>query len=37
MLRRLSGSPMRGENYFKADIVEGRLGPEQTTPRMEFD
>jgi hypothetical protein len=37
MLRRMSGAPVRGENYFKADIVAGRVGPEQTTPRREFD
>lgn len=37
MLRRLAGQPMRGENYFVADICAGRVGPEQTTPRKEFD
>jgi hypothetical protein len=37
MLRRLAGSPVRGENYFKADIVEGRVGPEQSRQRVEFD
>ncbi len=37
MLRRLAGSPIKGENYFKADIAAGRLGPEQTTPRREFE
>lgn len=37
MLRRLAGSPIRGENYFKADIVAGRCGPEQAAPRREFD
>ena len=37
MLRRLAGSPVRAENYFKADIVTGRIGPEQTPPRREFD
>ena len=37
MLRRLAGCPMRGENYFKADITAGRVGPEQTEPRREFD
>jgi hypothetical protein len=37
MLRRLAGAPIRGENYLKADIVVGRTGAEQTTPRMEFD
>ncbi len=37
MLRRLAGSPVRGENYFKADIAAGRIGPEQSPPRREFD
>jgi hypothetical protein len=37
MLRRLAGSPVRGENYFKADIVAGRLGAEQTKAGAEFD
>ena len=37
MLRRLAGFPLKGENYFKADIAAGRVGPEQTAPRSEFD
>ena len=37
MLRRLAGSPVRGENYSRADIVAGRVGPDQTRPRREFD
>ena len=37
MLRRLAGTPVRGENYFKADIVVGRVGSEQSAPRREFD
>jgi hypothetical protein len=37
MLRRLAGAPIKGENYFKADIAPGRVGPEQATPRVEFD
>lgn len=37
MLRRLAGVPMRGENYFKADIVAGRVGAQQAAPRSEFD
>jgi hypothetical protein len=37
MLRRLAGAPVRGENYFKAEIVAGRTGSEQTTPKLEFD
>ncbi len=37
MLRRLAGSPVRGENYARAEIVAGRVGAEQTRPRREFD
>lgn len=36
-LRRLAGSPVRGENYFRAEIVVGRVGAEQSTKRVEFD
>jgi hypothetical protein len=36
MLRHLSGSPMRGENYFRADITIGRVGPDQAAPKREF-
>jgi len=35
--RALAGSPVRGENYFVADIIAGRVGPEQSPPRREFD
>lgn len=37
MLRRLAGSPVRGENYFKAEITTGRVGPKQSDKRVEFD
>jgi hypothetical protein len=37
MLRRVSGAPIRGENYFKASIAAGRVGPDQPAPRAEFD
>ncbi len=37
MLRRLAGSPVPGENYYKADIVVGRVGAEQSKPSFEFD
>ena len=37
MLRRLAGGPVRGENYFKAEIEAGRVGPAQAAPRREFD
>jgi len=36
MLRRLAGSPIRGENYVKAAIVAGRVGLDQTPPEVEF-
>jgi len=37
MLRRMAGCAMRGENYHRAEIVAGRVGPDQTPPRREFD
>jgi len=37
MLRRMAGSPVRGENYQKADITAGRTGPDQSAPRREFE
>ncbi|HET8679808.1 MAG TPA: hypothetical protein VFM39_06780 [bacterium] len=37
VLRRIAGSPVRGENYFKAEIAVGRVGPEQSSKRVEFD
>jgi hypothetical protein len=37
MLRRMAGAPVRGENYFRAEIVAGRVGNEQPAPRREFD
>lgn len=36
MLRRMSGDPVHGENYFVADIVTGRVGPEQAPPARPF-
>ncbi len=37
MLRRLAGSPVRGEVMISADIVPGRVGPDQSPPFREFD
>ena len=39
MLRRLAGSSVRGENYKRADIQAGRVGPDQVPPApdAEFD
>src|SRR5262249_40248381 len=36
MLRRLAGSPIKGENYHQADVTTGRLGADQPPPRREF-
>jgi hypothetical protein len=37
MLRRMAGAPVRGENYFQAEIVAGRVGTEQAPPKREFE
>ncbi|HMC59830.1 MAG TPA: hypothetical protein VKJ01_11615 [Candidatus Solibacter sp.] len=37
MLRRMAGAPVRGENYFKAEITAGRVGADQAAPGFEFD
>lgn len=37
LLRRMAGSPVKGENYFKAEIAAGRVGNEQAAPRREFE
>jgi hypothetical protein len=37
MLRRMAGAPIRGENYFKAEIAVGRLGETPSVKRVEFD
>jgi hypothetical protein len=36
MLRRLAGSPVKAENYFRAEIAAGRVGSEQAAPKVEF-
>ena len=36
MLRRAAGAPIRGENYFKAEIAAGRVGLDQAKARVEF-
>ena len=36
ILRRLAGDPVKGENYYKAEIVVGRVGAEQAKPKLEF-
>ena len=37
MLRRLAGSPIKGENYYGAEIEIGRVGADQSPRRIEFD
>ena len=37
LLRRACGAPIRGENYYKADIAAGRVGAAQAAPKLEFD
>lgn len=36
MLRRLAGCPIRGENYFVAEIEIGRVGMAQSAARKAF-
>jgi hypothetical protein len=36
ILRRLAGEPVKGENYYVADIVSGRVGADQAAPKREF-
>lgn len=37
LLRRMAGGPMKGENYYVAEIEVGRVGPDQSSKRFEFD
>ena len=37
MLRRIAGGPMKGENYYRAEIEAGRVGADQSAERVEFD
>jgi hypothetical protein len=37
MLRRMAGGAVRGENYFKAEIETGIVGPDQKPAVAEFD
>jgi hypothetical protein len=37
MLRGAAGAPVRPESYARAEIVVGRVGPDQAAPRREFD
>ena len=37
MLRRMAGAPLKGESYFAAEIIVGRVGREQAVAMKEFD
>ena len=37
MLRRMAGCPIKGENYFMAEITVGRVGNDQAAPKKVFD
>ena len=37
LLRRLAGAPVAGEAYGLAEIVAGRVGPDQASPVREFE
>ncbi len=36
MLRRIGGEPLKGESYYEAEIVAGRVGADQAKPKKEF-
>jgi hypothetical protein len=36
VLRRLAGAPVKGEDYYNADIMTGRVGWDQANPKYEF-
>jgi len=36
ILRRMAGSPVKAENYHKAEITVGRVGFDQAAPKREF-
>jgi hypothetical protein len=36
VLRRLAGAPVKGENYYAAEIETGRVGADQAAPKREF-
>jgi hypothetical protein len=33
----MAGVPLKGENYFAAEITVGMVGEDQASPRKEFD
>lgn len=34
--RRIAGKPVKGENYYVAEVIAGRVGAEQAKPKREF-
>lgn len=36
ILRRMAGEPVKGENFYAAEIVTGRVGVDQAKPKREF-
>jgi hypothetical protein len=36
ILRRFAGGPIKGENYYKAEIRVGKVGADQAAPKQEF-
>jgi hypothetical protein len=36
ILRRMAGAPVKGENYYVAEIAVGRVGADQAKPKREF-
>jgi hypothetical protein len=36
ILRRLAAEPVKAENYYKAEVVIGRVGADQVKPKREF-
>jgi hypothetical protein len=36
ILRRLARAPVKGENYYAAEVVAGRVSAEQVAPKREF-
>jgi hypothetical protein len=36
ILRRIARAPIKGENYYAAEIEAGRVGADQAKPRREF-
>jgi hypothetical protein len=36
ILRRMAGAPVKGENYYLAEVEVGRVGADQSKPKQEF-